>query len=128
MRLFLASEVRVVRLMARIAEHAAGVLGGDHLRKARGLGRVLFVTPAAEVGDSGQLGDVGGGVAGVLRQGTVAGFAGDVRVLAGGARFGFVIVAQNALVLAGVSNGEPADFFQRGGAEVAVLAEGLGDN
>ena len=58
----------------------------------------------------------------------MAGFAGDVRVLAGGARFGFVIVAQNALVLAGVSNGEPADFFQRGGAEVAVLAEGLGDN
>src|ERR1035438_3864667 len=102
MRLFLASEVRVVRLMARIAGHAAGVFGGGHLREVGGLGGVLFVAPAAEVGDIGQLGDVGGGVGGMLGEGTMAGFAGDVGVLAGGAGFGLVIVAHDALVLAGV--------------------------
>jgi hypothetical protein len=128
MRFFLASEVRVVWLMARIAEHAAGVLGGGHLREGGRLSCVLFVAPAAEVGDIGQLGDVGGGVAGVLRERTVAGFAGYVGVLAGSAGFGLVIVAQNALVLAGVSNGALADFCQRGRAVVSVLAEGLGDN
>jgi hypothetical protein len=128
MQLFLASEVRVVRLMARITEHAARVLGGDHLRECGGLGRVLFMTPSAEVGDIGELGDVGGGVAGMLGEGTVAGFAGDVGVLTGGAGFGLVIVAQNALVLAGVGDGALTDFHQRGGAVVPVLAEGLGDD
>ena len=118
MRFFLASEVRVVRLVARIAEHAAGVLGGDHLREGGRLGGVLFVAAAAEVGDIGQLGDVGGGVAGMLGEGTVAGFAGDVGVLAGGAGFGLVIVAQNALILAGVSDGALAEFgpARRGGS------------
>ena len=117
-----------MRLMARIASHAARVLGGDHLWKPCGLGRIFFVAPAAEVGDVGQLGDVGGGIFGVLRQRTVASFAGDVRVLAGGAGFGLVIVAQDALVLARVSDGALVDFIQRGGSIVAVLAEGLGDN
>ena len=117
-----------MRLMARIAEHAAGVLGGGHLREGRRLGRILFVTLAAEVGDIGELGDVGGGVVCMLREGTVAGFAGDVGVLTGGAGFGLVIVAQNALVLASVSDGALPDFRQRGGAVVPVLPKGLGDN
>jgi hypothetical protein len=128
MRIFLASEVRVVGLVARIAEHAAGVFGGDHLREGLRLGGVLFVAAAAEVGDIGELGDVGGGVIGMPGEGTVAGFAGDVGVLTGGASFGLVIVAHDALVLAGVRNGALAGFEQGGGAVVAVLAEGLGDD
>ena len=115
-------------LVARIAEHAAGVFGGDHLREGLRLGGVLFVAAAAEVGDIGELGDVGGGVVGMPGEGTVAGFAGDVGVLTGGASFGLVIVAHDALVLAGVRNGALAGFEQGGGAVVAVLAEGFGDD
>ena len=117
-----------MRLMARIAEHAAGVLGGGHLREGGRLSCVLFVAPAAEVGDIGELGDVGGGVIGMLGEGTVAGFAGDVGVLTGGASFGLVIVAQNALVLAGVGDGALTDFRQRSGAVMPVLPKGLGNN
>ena len=58
----------------------------------------------------------------------MAGFAGDMGVLAGGAGLGLIIVAKNALILAGVNHGALADFGQSGGAVVAVLAEGLGDN
>ena len=119
--------MRVVRLVAIGTLHAAVVLGGGHLREPGGFGRVLLMAAVAQIGHVGQFG-LDGRVAGVRRQRPVTGFAGDVSVLAGGAGFGLVIVAQNALVLAGVSDGALAEFGLRGGAVVAVLSEGLGDD
>ena len=59
------SQVRVVRLVADIAQRAAGVFGGDHLREVLRLGCVFFVAAAAQVGDVGQVGLSASGVVGV---------------------------------------------------------------
>ena len=117
-----------MRLVAIVAGRAAGMFGGDYLREVFGLGGVLLVAAAAEVGDSRQFGDVRGRIFGVLRQRPVAGFAGHVRVLAGGAGFAFVVVAHQAGVLPSIGEGVLADEVERAGAIVAVLPEGLGDN
>lgn len=112
--------------MAAIAEHAAGVFGGGHLGEPFGFGRVLFVAAAAEVGDVGQHGFVGGGIVDMLCLRAVACLAGDVGVFAGGAGFPFVFVAEQAHVLAGEGDGPLADGIERAGAIVAVPAEVLG--
>ena len=117
-----------MRLVTGVAGRAAGVLGGDDLGEPLGLGGVLFVAAAAEVGDVGKFGDDGAGVVGVGGKGTVAGFAGDVGVLAGGASLGFVIMAQDAGVLSGVGDGALADGVQGAGAVVAVLTEVFRDD
>jgi hypothetical protein len=120
--------MRVVRLMALVAGHAAGMLGGHHLGKAWWLGRVFFVAAPAKVGDVGQLRNVRRGIVGVLCQGPMTGFARYVSVFAGGSRFGFVIMADDAGVLAGVSDGPLPDQRKRTGAIVAVLSKIFGDN
>ena len=79
--------------MTGIASQSLRMLDGYHLREFLGLGRVLFMTAAAKVGDIGQFRNVGGRVVGVERQGSVAGFARHVRVTAGGADFGLVVMA-----------------------------------
>ena len=114
--------------MALVAGHAAGMLGGHHLGKGWWLGRVFFVATPAEVGDVGQLRNVRRGIVGVLRQGPMTGFARYVGVFAGGARCGFVIMADDAGVLAGVSDGPLPDQRKRTGAIVAVLSKSFGDN
>jgi hypothetical protein len=68
------------------------------------------------------------GIVGVLRQGPMTGFARYVGVFAGGARCGFVIMADDAGVLAGVSDGPLPDQRKRTGAIVAVLSKSFGDN
>ena len=50
--------MRVVRHVAAIAQHAAGVLGGNDLGEGPGFGGVLFVAAYAEGGDVGQFGSV----------------------------------------------------------------------
>lgn len=103
------------------------MLDGYDLREFPGLGRVLFMTAAAEVGDVGQFGNVGGRVIGMGRQGAVAGFARHVRVPAGGADFGLAVMAYHAGILSGKGNRPLADVVERARTKVAVLSEGLGD-
>src|SRR5262245_27980980 len=58
----------------------------------------------------------------------VAGFAGDMRVAAGGADFGLVVVTEDAGVLAGVGDGARANHIEGGGPVVAILAEAFRDD
>jgi len=120
--------MRVVRLMALIAGHAAGMLGRSHLGEASWLGRVLFVATPAEVGDVRQLGNVRRGIVRVLRQGSVTRFARYVSVLAGCARLGFVVMAENAGVLPGECDGPLPDHGKRSRTIMTVLSKSLGDN
>src|ERR1035438_4288271 len=121
--------MRVVGLMARVTKRAAGMLRGDHLRKVLGLGGVLFVAAPAEIGNIGQGRLMRRRVVGVGmgRLRTVARFAGDMGVLAGGARLGLLVVAHHAGVLAGERDGVLADDVERRCVIVTVLAESLRD-
>ena len=56
-------------LVAGIADHAAGVLDGGHLREVLGFGGVLLMAAAAEVGDFGQFRNVRRGVVRMLASG-----------------------------------------------------------
>ena len=96
--------MRIVRLVAIVAGHAAGVLRGHNLRKRLGLGGVLLVASSAESGDGGQLGDIRRRVSGMPGERPVTGLAGHVGVPAGGADLAFLFVAQNAGGLPGVGN------------------------
>ena len=64
----------------------------------------------------------------MLCQGTVAGFAGNVGVAAGGAGLGLVIMAKHASVLAGIVDRPRPDHLQGRGPVVAVFTEVLGDH
>jgi len=117
-------------LVARVAEHALGMRGGDDLGEGGGFGGVLLMAPAAEVGDVwefgfGRAGVVCGGV-GVL--GAVAGFAGNVGVFSGGARGSLGVVTGETRVLAGVGEGLGANGIEGSGGEVAIAAEVFRDN
>jgi hypothetical protein len=117
-----------VRLVAFIAGHPAGVLLGNHLRKSGGLGRVLFVAPAAEIGDIRQFGLDGRGVAGMLRLRSVAGFAGHMGMLAGGADLRLIVMAQDAGGLSGIRDGMRTNCGERPWPVVAELTEGFGND
>jgi hypothetical protein len=120
--------VRIVGLVARIAEHAPGVFGRDHLREARWFGRILLMTAPAQVGDIGQLRHVGHWVVRMFREGAMAGFAGDVRVLSHRARLSLIVVAEHARVLPGKSHGTRPDGIECGWAVVPVLAKPFGND
>jgi hypothetical protein len=117
-----------VRLVARIADHAARVPGGRHLGEAFGLGRVLFMAGPAQVGDVGELRHVRGGIVGVFCQRPVAGFAGHVGVLAGAARGSFGIVAEGAGVLTGEGDRPRPNGIERTRPVMTVLSETLRDD
>jgi hypothetical protein len=117
-----------VRLMALIADHAAGMLGCNHLREGPRLGSVLFVAAPAEIGDVGQLGNVPRRVVRMLCQRAMARFAGDVSVLAGCPRLGFGIMTDNAGILPCVRDGPLPHHGQGAGTIVAVLSKGFGDD
>ncbi|MGA2273902.1 MAG: hypothetical protein ABSH00_10130 [Bryobacteraceae bacterium] len=114
--------------MALVAGHAAGMLGGNNLGEVSWLGRVFFVAKPAEVGDVGQFWHVRRGIVRVQRQGSMAGFAGYVSVLAGCPRFAFVTMAENAGVLPGVNDGPLPDQGKRAGPIMAVLSKSFGNN
>ena len=114
--------------MALVAGHAAGMLGGHNLGKSSWLGGVFFVATPAEVGDVGQLRNVGHRVIGVFRQWAVAGFASDVRVTTGCASFAFVLMTEQAGILAGKGHGVCASGIQRRRPVVAILPECLGNH
>jgi hypothetical protein len=120
--------VRIVRFVALIAGHAAGVLGGNHLREGTRFGGVLFVAADAESGDRRQLGNEGGWIVGMFGEGAVAGFAGDPGVFAFGADLALVLVAKYALLLARVGDGALADEIERAGAIVSILTKVFGDH
>jgi len=114
--------------MAGIAGRAAHVFCGDYLGETLGLGRVFFVATAAERSHIGQLRLDGAWVAGMLRLGPVAGFAGYVGVPAGGPCFGFVVMTGHAGILAGESQRPLPNRLQGARAIVAVLAKCLWDH
>jgi len=124
------SEVRVVGLMAGVAEHAAGVFRRMDLWEALRFGGVLFVAAAAETGHIGEFGLERGRVIGLGMSGlrTVAGFARHVGVTPGSADLGLIFVTEDAGVLAGVGDGTRADQVEGGGPVVAVFAEAFRDD
>src|SRR3954463_13550494 len=101
------------------------MLSGDDLGERGRPGGVALMTAAAEIGDIGERGLEGAGVVGVFGLGSVAGFARDMGVAAGGADFGLILMAQDAGILAGVGDRLGANGVEGAGAEVAVLAEVL---
>jgi len=120
--------MRIVGLVAGVADHTARVSGGFDLRKALRFRLVLLMAPAAQVGDVGQLGNVRRRVGGMLRQRAVARFTGHVQVFASGRGLGLVRVTKNAGILSGESDRVRADEFERAGPVVPILAECLGDD
>jgi hypothetical protein len=120
--------MRIVRLVASVAGHAAGVFSGNDLREGGGFGCILFMAAAAEVGDVGEFGDEGGRVIGMFGEGAMAGFAGDVGVFAGVVEFGLIVMAHGAGFVAGVGDGAGANEVECAGAIVAILTEGFGDD
>jgi len=94
-----------------------------HLGEALGLGGIFFVAAPAKVGHIGQLGHIGGGIVSVLGQGSVAGFAGDIRMLAATMRLALLIVALEALLMPSVGDGASADRFERTRPVVSVFPE-----
>jgi hypothetical protein len=120
--------VWIVGLVAGVAGHAAGVLSGYHLRKTLWLRRVFLVAAAAEVSDLRQLWNVGRWVIGVLRQGTMASFAGYVRVSAGGSGFNFVVVTESAGILTGEGYRMLANQLERPRPVVSILPKCFGDD
>src|SRR5438128_1463998 len=93
------SEVRIVRLMAGVAERAAGMLGGNDLREFRRFGRVLLVTASAEIGDVGKGRLQRRRIVRVLCLRTVARLARDLRMTPGRPRLPLILVAHQAAVL-----------------------------
>ena len=118
----------IMGLVATVAGHAARMFGRGDLGKASGLGGILFMTAAAEVGDLRQFGDVGGGIVGMLRQGSMAGFAGDMGMFAGAAGLALVLVAHQAGILAREGDGMLPHQVERPGPVMPVLPEGFGDD
>ena len=117
-----------MRLVARGADQAAGMVGGHHLRKSRGLGGVLFMAARAQnlrVGKRRLYVDEVGRMPG---QWAVAGLARDVGVFAGSAGLGLFVVALNTFRLTGEGHGMLADEIQGSGTIVAILAKVLGDH
>jgi len=115
--------VGIVRLVAGVAEYTAGMLDRDYLREASGLGSVLFVTAAAEVGHVGEHRFVRRGVIGMVGLRAVAGFAGDMGMFAGRARFALVFMTHEAHVLAGENEGFRPDQVQSLRPVMAIFSE-----
>lgn len=120
--------MRVMGFVAGVAQHAAGVFGGHHLREGLGFGHVFFVAAGAEGRDVGEFGFERAGVVGVFGLRAVAGFAGDLGVASGGTHGRLIVVAENASGLSGVGDGVFANGGQGAGAVVAVLSEVFGDD
>ena len=120
----------IVRLVARVAQHAARVLRGGHLREVLRFGRILFMTAAAEVGYVGKRGFVGRWIirGGMRRLWSVACLAGNVGMFAGGSGFGLLVMAQNAGILSGIRDRALPNHIQGTRPVMAVLAESLGNN
>ncbi|HLK69250.1 MAG TPA: hypothetical protein VKU19_37720 [Bryobacteraceae bacterium] len=114
--------------MTTVARHSAGVLGGDYLREFGRLGGVLLMTATTQVGNFGKFGDMRTGIVGMQRQGTVAGFAGHLGMLAGGPGGGLVSMTHHTSILSGKGSGMLAIEFERTWPIVAVLPECLWDN
>ncbi len=117
-----------MRLMTGVAEHPGRVFGSDHLGEALGLGRVLFVAAAAEIGDVRKLRYVRGRVVGMLRLRTVTGLTSHLGVFAESPSLGLVVMAGHTGLLAGKRYGPKTDRVECGCAVMAELAEGLGDD
>lgn len=118
----------IVGLVAGVAGRAAGVFGGGHLRKALRFGGVLLMAAAAEVGYIGKFGNLRRRIAGMLRQGSVAGFASHVGVFAGRAGFGFVVVTNYTGVLPGEGYRALPDLCQGPRRVVPVPSKIFGDD
>src|SRR5579871_493355 len=116
-----------MRLVALIAGHAAGMLRRNHLWEVLGFGGILLVAARTQDLHIGQRRLRGNGVIGMRVFGLrpVAGLAGDMGMFAGGALFGFLVMAQDAFGLAGKRQRLLAIDEQSGGPEMAVLAEGF---
>ena len=114
-----------MRLVAGIAGRAAGVFGGDHLREISGFGRVPLVASPAKIPDIGEFRGDGTRVVGMFGQRTMAGFAGDVRMFAGGAELSLVVVAHHAGILACVGQRAGADQIEGGRPVMSEFAEVL---
>ena len=120
----------VVRLVAAVAKHPAGVFGGCNLRKVNRLGCIFLMAAAAEISHVGKGRLVRRWVWGgsVRRLRPMAGFAGDMSMFAGRARFGLIVVAQDARILAGIGDGPLANHLERPGTVMPILAEAFGDH
>lgn len=114
-------------LVTGLAGNAVGVVGCVDLRealRARGAGGM-----AADAEDGGVgLTRIDGRIVGMFSQWTVAGFAIDVRVLAGTFGLGDVGVAGFAGLMAGEVSGVGGDFGNGVAAVVSELAEAVRDD
>ncbi len=117
----------IMRLVAIVALHAAGVFRRRHLRKPGRLGRVPFVTRHAERGHIGKLRN-DRVIFGMFGLWTVARLAGDMCVLSLSPHFRLIVVTHDALVLAGIGNRTLADLVERTRTEMTILAEILRDH
>jgi hypothetical protein len=118
-------QVRIVRLVAGVAGHAAGMLRCGYLREIRRLSGVFLMAACAERGDFRKSGFDLGNVGDVCGLSTVARFAGHMSVLTGGTGFSFFLVALEALSLAGERDRVLADEVERAGPVVPVLSKVL---
>ena len=114
-----------MRLVTRIAKHALGMRDRIYLGKGFRLGSVFFMAAPAEVADVGQLGHIRLGVVSVFGQWSVAGLTTNARMLTRVVRLGFFFVADGAVALAGIGDGERADHVKRARPVVSVFTKVL---
>jgi len=112
--------------MTTVAKHARGMRYRIHLRKAFGLRGIFFVAAPAEVGHVGQFGHVGDGVGSMFGQWSMARFTPDAGMLPPAVHLRFLIMAENALVLASVGNRAGADHLERPRPVVSVFPKIFG--
>jgi len=89
---------------------------------------VFLMAAPAEVRGVGKLGNVRCRIVGVLCQGAVAGFTGDVSVFARGSDRGLLVVTHHAGILPGKGDRVLANQIEHAWAIVTILSEGLGNN
>jgi len=112
-----------VRLVARVAGQASGMIGGSDLGEGSGLGAIGFVATGAEDGCVELGRRHGRGIVGVTRLGSVAGFAGDDDVPALFLLIDYVGVAGFAGVVSGEGDWPGGDLGDGGAPVVTVLAK-----
>ena len=121
------SIVGTMRLVAGVASHSAGVVGGNYLRKVLWLGGVGLVTADAQHRGVDFRGLKRGGVVGMLGQWSVTGLARDMRVHALALHVEHIGVAAFTSLMAGEHHRFRGDVGNSRGPVVAVLSKGLGN-
>jgi hypothetical protein len=125
--LFLRPDFWTVRLMAGVTGQPGGMIRGHDLREPLGFGAVFFVATGADYG-SFEFRGLDAGVAGMIRERAVAGFAGDGYMFSRLLCVRDVGVAGFAGLMAGVDDRLGSNFRNCRSAKVTIFPKTTRNN